>query len=132
MGADFLLLRVRVDCYDETLVRRLIMRFLALALAVVLCASATAQTAVLRIDSSTDNHCAQAKQGGMWVLELPYAQTIGRQKLAATVYLQRTDPTSAQQHTVVYTIRSGETTDLGCTAGNPAIYYSIIKQDLLQ
>jgi len=105
------------------------MRLLALALPLTMCTLSIAQTAVLRIDSSMDNRCAQAKQGGMWVLELPYAQTIGRQKLSATVYLQRTDPSTTQQHTVVYTIKSGETTDLGCTAGNSAIYYSIIKQE---
>lgn len=105
------------------------MRLLTFALPLAMCAPAVAQTAVLRIDSSTDNHCARAKQGGMWVLELPYAQTIGRQPVVATVYLSRTDLSATQQHMVVYTIKSGETTDLGCTAGNPAIHYSIVRQE---
>ena len=109
------------------------MRLQALVLSITLCASALfAQTAVLRIDSSQDTHCAQAKQGGMWVLELPYAQTIGRQQLAATVYLNRTDITATQQHMVVYTIKSGEIADLGCTAGSAALSYSIVRQERLQ
>ncbi len=105
------------------------MRLLTLILPLAMCVSAVAQTAVLRIDSSTNNHCAQTKQGGMWVLELTPLQTISRQPVVVTVYLGRTDLSANQQHTVVYTIRSGEATNLGCTAGNPAVYYSILKQE---
>lgn len=90
---------------------------------------ASAQTATLRLDSAPTNHCSQAKQGGMWVLELPPSYTVDWHPVMAKVYLARTDVTATQQHTVVYTIKSGDTVDLGCSAGNPALYYSILRQE---
>lgn len=64
----------------------------------------------------------------MWVLELPPPPTNSNQVETVTVELRRTEGSLVQPYSQSYTVTSGQTVELGCSQGSPAVSFQIVSQ----